>query len=246
MPSGPDPRPVPNLTPAWLDPLTLGPTLVVAPHPDDESLGCGGTIARLRQAGVPVSVLTVSDGTQSHPNSVSYPADRLRQTREAEMIEALAVLGVGVDAVTFLRQPDARVPTPEQPDFERVVCEVVSLLKKIDPTTVLLPWRRDPHRDHRATWQILNAALSRVKKPPRRLEYIVWLWERADPADWPQPNEALCWRVDIGPVLDVKKRAIAAHRSQVTRLIDDDPTGFWLSPALLTHFDRPDEFYFET
>ena len=53
---------------------TLGPTVVVAPHPDDESLGCGGLLALLRRAGVAVGAVLVSDGTMSHPSSVKFPA----------------------------------------------------------------------------------------------------------------------------------------------------------------------------
>ena len=78
--------PLANLTALpLLSPGTVagwGPTLVVAPHQDDESLGCGGAIALLAQAGVPVRVLFVSDGTKSHVGSPSYPPERLRATRE--------------------------------------------------------------------------------------------------------------------------------------------------------------------
>ncbi len=239
-------RPIPHLTPAPLDPLTLGSTVVVAPHPDDESLGCGGTIARLRQANIPVQVLVVSDGSMSHPNSVAYPADRLRWVRQQEALNALALLGVSADAVTFMNQQDGRVLTPEQDGFSDTVLFVRELFSRLRPQTVLVPWQRDPHRDHRAVWQLVDAALTMTANPPRRLAYFVWLWELAQPADWPQPGEARAWQIDISDVLAVKKRAIAAHTSQVTRLIDDDPTGFYLSPELLTHFDRTEEIYFET
>ncbi|WP_262895303.1 PIG-L family deacetylase [Hymenobacter lapidiphilus] len=53
---------------------TLGPTVVIAPHPDDESLGCGGLLALLARANVPVWCVLMSDGTMSHPNSAKFPA----------------------------------------------------------------------------------------------------------------------------------------------------------------------------
>src|SRR5690349_1462027 len=72
---------------------SFGRTLVVAPHADDESLGCGGTIATMCARGLPVHVLFVSDSAGSHPNSRDYPEARLRELREQEAGDALAALG---------------------------------------------------------------------------------------------------------------------------------------------------------
>ncbi len=223
----------------------LGSTLVVAPHPDDESLGCGGTVALLRQLGYPVHVLFVSDGTMSHPNSPTYPAKRLRQVRESEALQALQILGVNPDCATFMRQQDTQVPTPGTPGFAKAVDQVTDVLTTVRPTTVLVPWRRDPHRDHRASWQIMHEAVSQLIDQPRVLEYLIWLWELGNSADMPQPEEVTVWRVSIESVFEQRRQAIAAHRSQVTRLIDDDPTAFYLSPELLTHFAEPRELFLE-
>ncbi|MDQ3548830.1 MAG: PIG-L family deacetylase, partial [Chloroflexota bacterium] len=88
---------------------TLGPTLVIAPHQDDESLGCGGAIALLSDAGMPVHVVFVSDGSGSHPASRRFPAPALTTLREREALAALAILGVQPTSVTFLRLPDRYV-----------------------------------------------------------------------------------------------------------------------------------------
>ena len=223
----------------------IGHALVIAPHPDDESLGCGGTIALLRQQGYSVHVLFVSDGTMSHPNSASYPPERLRQLRESEALAALQILHVPAENAIFMRQPDSQVVTPDSPDFTDAVDFVHALLQTIKPTTVLLPWRRDPHRDHRASWQILAAAIAKLPIRPRVLEYLIWLWELGTDDDMPRSDEMMVWHVPIESVMAQRNRAIAAHRSQVTRLIDDDPTAFYLSPELLTHFDVPLELLLE-
>jgi LmbE family N-acetylglucosaminyl deacetylase len=224
---------------------SLGTTLVVAPHPDDESLGCGGTIALLRQLNLPVYVLFVSDGTLSHPNSPSYPSDRLRQLREAEALEALRILNVPDTNAHFMRQKDRQVLTSDKPGFDQTVQYVTDLLERWAPDTVLVPWRRDPHPDHRASWQLLTEAITQLQKPTRLLEYLIWLWELGNEADMPRVDEMTGWRVDIDRVMAQRDRAIAAHRSQVTRLIDDDPTAFYLSPELLTHFAQPRELFLE-
>ena len=223
----------------------IGSALVIAPHPDDESLGCGGTIALLRQQGYSVHVLFVSDGTMSHPNSPSYPPERLRQLRESEALDALHILNVPAENAVFMRQPDTRVAAPDSPGFADAVGFVHTLLQTLKPTTVLVPWRRDPHRDHRASWQILTAALAKLPARPRVLEYLIWLWELGTDDDMPRADEMEVWRVPIESVMAQRNRAIAAHRSQVTRLIDDDPTAFYLSPALLTHFNAPLELFLE-
>lgn len=228
-----------------MDVNLIGNALVIAPHPDDESLGCGGTIALLRQQGFRVHVLFVSDGTMSHPNSPSYPAERLRQVREAEALEALRLLNVPVENAFFMRQKDTQVATTDSPDFADAVAFVYTLLTDVEPATVLVPWRRDPHRDHRASWQILNAALSMLSVRPRVLEYLIWLWELGNEQDMPGRDEMFVWSIPIETVMTQRNQAIAAHRSQVSRLIDDDPTAFYLSPELLMHFNKPRELFLE-
>ncbi|MBO0930148.1 PIG-L deacetylase family protein [Fibrella aquatilis] len=252
MTSGPSQLP-PSLAsflredPVPLDARSLDRTLVLAPHPDDESLGCGGTLALLRKAGYPVHVVFVSNGTLSHPNSPSYPPDRLRDLRETEAIRALDVLGVPAGQTTFMRLPDRHVPLPDNADFGKALDALMAVIQQFKPSTVLVPYERDPHPDHRATYALLQAAVARLAQPekPRVLEYLIWLWELGRPDDLPKPGERLVLQVAIDSVMPLKKRAIDAHQSQVTRMIDDDPTAFYLSPELLGHFDTPYELFVE-
>lgn len=219
-----------------------GSVLVVAPHPDDETLGCGGAIALLRHLGCAVRVLIVSDGTASHPRSRKYPAPKLRLLRETETLEALAILGVDAAEVTFLRLQDGAVPTVNSPGFATAVAGCHSYIQTVKPQTIFLPWRNDPHGDHRATWMLMVAALESLSKP-RMIEYPIWDW------DWRQRREITVavsgWRLDIAEVLETKKEAIAAYRSQTTNLIDDDPGGFRLTPQMLANFTRTWEVYLE-
>ncbi|WP_375436821.1 PIG-L deacetylase family protein [uncultured Hymenobacter sp.] len=224
---------------------TLGTTVVIAPHPDDESLGCGGLIALLRQAAVSVHVVLISDGTMSHPNSRKFPPAARQALREAELRQALVELGVEAPPIC-LGLPDSQVPSEGQEYFQDAAAQLRTLFAATKPTTVLCPWRRDPHPDHRATSGLVRAAMDGLPLPPRLLEYVVWAWERAAPTDLPQPGEAVGWRLDIGSVLGLKQRAIAAHRSQLAPgIIDDDPTGFMLSSEMLAHFAHPFEAYLE-
>src|ERR1700722_17846159 len=68
--------------------------MVLAPHADDESLGCAGLIAELTRMGRPPVVVIVTDGTGSHPSSHAYPPSRLRALREREALQAVTILGL--------------------------------------------------------------------------------------------------------------------------------------------------------
>ncbi len=223
-----------------------GPTLVVAPHPDDESLGCGGALALLAERNLPVRVLVVSDGTLSHPHSVKFPAPRLRDLREGELQDALQALGLPPDHDEFMRFPDRGVPGVDAPGFDDAVRLFQKRLTDWPPQTVLLPWRRDPHPDHRAVFESVSAACRCLHPRPRLIEYPIWIWDLAAQGDLPEPGETNVWRLDIGAVAARKQAAIRCHRSQTTDLIDDDPQCFRLWPDTLAHFDRPWELYLET
>lgn len=221
----------------------FGSTLVVAPHPDDESLGCGGAIALLRQMKIPVEVFVVSDGTQSHPNSRRYPASALRDLRESETRAALVLLDVM--EVNFCRLKDGAVPHSHTSDFNSVVTQVGNYLSNRNVQTIFLPWRYDPHLDHRATWELFTTAINVLNLSVRQIEYLIWDWDPLQRGDQKLPVNIVPWRLDISQVLNLKQQAIAAYRSQITDLIDDDPEGFRLTPEMLAHFANPWELYLE-
>jgi LmbE family N-acetylglucosaminyl deacetylase len=222
--------------------------LIIAPHPDDETLGCGGAIAILRQMNLPVKVAIISDGTKSHPNSRKYPPSALLDLREKESLAALKILGVDSQDITFFRFPDGNVPNLNEAKFNDAIDLFQSYLNQFNgdkrfEATIFLPWRGDPHRDHRASWQLINAAIKKLEISPRLLEYPIWTWSRQQTSDL--FDSAKTWQLDISNVLDLKLQAIAQYRSQISDLIDDDPEGFRLTPEVLKHFTQPYEIYLE-
>ena len=227
--------------------IAAGPILVIAPHPDDETLGCGGAIARLRSIGFTVQVLVMSDGTQSHPNSMAYPAPKLRALRESETQYAMSLLGVDASQITFLRLPDGALPVRGTVEFRTALAQCCNYLAAVVPAIVFVPWRFDPHPDHQATWHLIHSALSQINRAftsvLRVIEYPIWDW---DTAQRQASKVAIAsWRLDISDTVQLKQRAIAAYRSQTTGLIDDDPKGFRLTLEMLANFAQPWELYFE-
>ena len=229
----------------------VGGVLVLAPHPDDESLGCVGLLAACAAAGRPARVVVVSDGAASHPNSRAWPPPRLAALRQEEARAAIAALGLdpGQD-VSFLGLPDSAVPA-SGPEFEAAVTEVLRLAA---PATaaLLATWHHDPHRDHQATFALAEAVHRRLPANTRLLAYPVWGLAFAHPIPgFPLPPEPVLagpprgFRLDMARHLPAKRRAVAAHASQVTGLIGDDPGGFRLPPQAIDLAFRPFELYLD-
>lgn len=216
--------------------------MILAPHADDESLGCGGLIAELAANGRPPMVVIVTDGTGSHPLSIEYPARRLRALRESETLRAAAILGVPADHVIFLRLRDTAAPR-SGPDFESAVATIEHLMRRHGTDVICAPWLHDPHGDHEAVQLIARASCARTGA--LLFSYPVWGWLLDD--DTLLPVESISgWRLDIRRHLELKHKAIAAHASQYSDLIADDPSGFRLPTELLAAFDSPYEVFITT
>ncbi|HEX7356055.1 MAG TPA: PIG-L family deacetylase [Mycobacteriales bacterium] len=193
--------------------------VVLAPHPDDEVLGCGGTLAVLAQAGAEVHVVAVTDGESSHPGR----AAELRDRRVHERADALGYLSLEDATVHRLGLPDGSVQDEDVVSLTRPLVTEADLL--------LAPWDRDGHPDHDAT----GRAAARL--PGRRLSYLVWAWHWAVDDDLPLDR---AFRIHLGDAgRRDKERAVAAFASQLT---GDAPI---LPPHVLERLVRPDEVLIE-
>jgi len=231
--------------PRVLDAHALGSVLVVAPHPDDESMGCGGLMALLRTRRIPVFVLLLSDGEMSHPGSRAWSPAARAALRRLEFTQALAALNLEPQAMLALGLPDGALPGCEEPGFAAAVTAVERCMRSHPHQTLLVPWRRDPHADHRAGSAIARAANAGLTHPMRVLEYGVWMAERGSADDLPCDGEAIHWQLDIRAVVERKLAALAAHRSQCGDAIFDDPLGFTLPLAMRMRCADPREVFFE-
>lgn len=187
--------------------------VVIAPHPDDETLGCGSLIAGAARRGGKIAVISLTDGDASHPLSQRWPPAALGHLRSGEQRRALARLGAGGAPVRRFGWGDGRVA--QVADGRRLSQQLVALGAGV----VLVTSDADHHPDHRAASILAQAAGRRLCLPV--VQYAVW--SRVHSARRAPDRD--CAR---------KRWSIAAHRSQVAGYITDDPTGFRLSPAVLT------------
>lgn len=181
--------------PLWLEPARFTRLLVLAPHPDDETLGAGGLIASARAAGAAVTVLLLSDG-EAHPGAQQGAA--LAAARLAECEAALAALGGA--SLRRLGGADGALTR----DRRRHLAAVADILRATRPDLALAPAPGEAHDDHRAAAWLLRHALgqARLAVPPLCLGYEVW---RPLPA-----SHAL----DITAVLEQKRRALACYAAR--------------------------------
>lgn len=226
---------------AGLDAIAPGTSLILAPHADDESLGCGGLIAAACAHGRPPVIVCITDGAGSHPGSAAYPAQRLRTLRESELRFAAAALGLAVDRVHCLGLPDTAAPDAG-PIFEGAVRSVADLARAYATTTLFTTWPHDPHCDHAMAAKL--GARAATAAGNRLVFYPVWGWLLPQEAELPEGSLSGA-RLDIEAFLPRKRRAIAAHASQHGGLITDDPGAFRLPPELLAAFDRPYEVFID-
>lgn len=216
-----------------------GDVVVLAPHPDDETLGCGGAIAALCEAGRRVQVVVITDGSHSHPGSVSHPRARLCELRADEVRHAVRILtgGRGPDPI-LLGYPDNAAP-----DGSAAAQEAATVIEAHlgNATAVWSTWEGDPHPDHGRTARI--ARMIRQRNPKVEL-WSYPIWGRF--ADAPPPFAAdRLVRFETHAWQDLKDMALAAHASQMSGLIGDDPTGFRMSDAMQRHFITTPELFFK-
>ncbi|WP_373516261.1 PIG-L deacetylase family protein, partial [Pricia sp.] len=148
----------------------MGNLLVLAPHPDDESLGCGGLIALLRESGNSVTVIFVTSGSASH-SSITHPASILSKMRELEAIRACSVLGVRIKDIHFLRAPDSKLGGLRETALSLLAEEITGVYERGYFSAIALPWRRDPHPDHQVVNTLGQRFLKNLPENLIKLEY---------------------------------------------------------------------------
>jgi LmbE family N-acetylglucosaminyl deacetylase len=187
--------------------------MVFAPHPDDEVIGCGGSIAAHVRAGDEVAIAYLTSG---EAGGLNITPDELRDIREGEALQGAEILGV--KDLIFLRSPDGYLDfSPER------IRKLVSLVREMKPDVVYVPHAQEGPRDHRVTYELGLEAVHRAAGPWFRecggepwpvkhvVAYEVWT-----------PIVAPTYYSDITPWIDIKTAALRCHASQVMAVAYDE------------------------
>ncbi len=168
--------------------------LVFAPHPDDEILGCGGTLALLARLGCTIKVVIVTDGAGA--GGLPEGAGPIRQEESRQGLHVM-----GIDDVVCLDEPDGAFAPSRH--FDETIS---SLLSTFRPDMLLIPSILDYHRDHVAIGKALLRCWRHSGLPATALLYEVWA---------PLPANRI---VDISAVLELKHQALAQHKTALAQM----------------------------
>jgi LmbE family N-acetylglucosaminyl deacetylase len=211
--------------------------VIIAPHPDDEILGCGGLMRQLAQLGRQLKLISITDGSGSHPGSQAWTTERLSVIRPQESAEALRRLDIPLHSLQWIRGGFGDSAVAEQED------ELVAFLEcYLRPTDVVFAtWAMDGHTDHEAVGRASARAAAAVGAQFH--EVPIWAWHWADPED-----ERLPWdrarKILLDPMTTARKRH-AAH-AFASQLEGDPLIGLppVLPPSVLERLLRPFEVVF--
>jgi LmbE family N-acetylglucosaminyl deacetylase len=210
--------------------------IVFSPHPDDETLGCGGTIIRKKKAGADVKIVFMTDGSRSHKGLISE--NELKSIRTSEALAAAQMLGVEPHDVFFLEFKDGELDKNQ----DAATNKVTQIILRYPPNQIFLPYHKEAPQDHSITNQLVVSALKMCRLNATIYEYPIWFWYH-----WPWVSlpigfhretlsllkhslatgfglSLLCdyrCSVYIGDVLNLKRAALNQHRSQMEKLIPD-------------------------
>lgn len=179
--------------------------LVIAPHPDDEVLGCGGTIAKYVASGHDVYVAVVTKGCEP-----IFDTNQVQQVRD-ECVKADAILGV--KRTIFMDFPAAMIEEVPRYEFNDAF---IKLIQEIKPDVVYLPHRGDMQLDHKMT---IDAAMVALRPKYNHIVKKIYCYETVSETGWDIPNEQNMFIptvfIDISEYLDRKREAMAMFKSQL-------------------------------
>jgi LmbE family N-acetylglucosaminyl deacetylase len=184
---------------------------VFAPHQDDETLACGGTIAKKTYEGFNIYIVFMTDGRNSHKIELGMDMnpspEELVKIREVEARRADKLLGVNDENLFFLNFEDGTLGAHKTTAKK----EVKELLRKLQPNEVYYPLENEQHTDHIATNLIVDKAIIELGIKPKVYQFAIW-----SPETLNRKNPGKQITIDISEYRKIKKLALQEYKSQIT------------------------------
>ena len=193
--------------------------IIFAPHPDDETWGCGGTIAKRISEGYEVLIVVLTDGRYAFKKVLGINSDptpeELKKIRKEEVKRAVKILGVPEENIVFLDFIDGELEKHEKEAEEKID----KILRKNQPSEIYVPYKKDCHPDHRATYRIVKNVVKKLGISAPIYQYsITQRFARIGPLIDSLLNffRHNIVQIDISKFLSLKERAIKEFKSEVS------------------------------
>jgi len=180
--------------------------LVISPHPDDDVIGCGGTLCKHRDQGDQINVVYLTSGEKGCRGSALREAAMLRE-QEAKVATKI----IGIKELDFWRQPDGELSASAE-----IVRQLRKKLGELHPDLIYVTHDREAHHDHRVAANIVKKSLSTKNVINLPCVYMFEVWT---------PLQKFSKIVDISNYIEIKIAAIKAHKSQCEQFCF--PEAFW-------------------
>lgn len=193
--------------------------IVFAPHPDDETLGCGGTIAKRVSEGYKVIVVVITDGRYAFSRVLGIDLDptpgELKKIRKEEIIRATNTLGILKENLFFLDFEDGALEKHEKEAEEKII----EIIERYSPVEVYFPYIKDYHEDHQATNRVIRRCIQKLGLTPIKYQYCtVQKYARMGPLVEKLINlfKNHIVEVDISEFLSLKEKAVKELKSEIS------------------------------
>jgi LmbE family N-acetylglucosaminyl deacetylase len=180
----------------WDGDNVMNNILVISPHPDDESIGCGGTVRKHVLEGGNVEVVFLTSGEKGVKGAAPEKTSKIR---EQEAQASLKILGVTKSE--FWREPDGSMEVKED-----LILRLQQKIETQQTALIYVPHEMEDHPDHKAAALLVKKAVAKLDH--HTVKPVVWMYEV-----W-TPIQKIEHIVDISAYVDVKRRAIQAHKCQ--------------------------------
>ena len=221
-----------------------GRIVIVAPHPDDEVLGCGGLVAMRMELGARVDIVFLTAGEGAHRGCCDAPEREVAAARQVLAIKALGVLGLGLENLHWLGMSDGEAPREGQDGFELAADRLASVISEVGPREVYCPHPKEVWPDHVAACELTLAAVAKAGLPCHIRFYLVWAWLNKGFWGLMRLGWRGCWRLDVRSVMDKKRRAIRIYTDETSPRCGKPWSGV-LPRDLMEAFEWPVELVFD-
>jgi N-acetylglucosamine malate deacetylase 1 len=216
--------------------------LIISPHQDDETLGCGGVIALKREQQVPVQVAFITDGAASHSWHPKFQNGELIPIRRQEALDALGILGLDPAEVHFLNHRDGKLKWIQAAERAEIVEKLAQIIQAFQPGEIYVTHRNDRSNDHEVAYELVQAAVAKTGLGLEVWQYPIWiLWKPVLFRDLQPAELARARRLNVRSVQQKKRLALQAYRSQMQPI---EGVGAALPKGFIWRFFLPYEIFF--